>query len=284
MCRLLAWASTEPANARQILDANEWDALRGLARFHADGWGMAASGGAEVRRSTRAASDDAAFDEAAGAIAGTAALVHLRRATPGYAVVAENTHPFVLDGWAFAHNGTIAHAERLDGLVSVRWRERRRGTTDSERYFLAFLQRLEEHGDPAAAIRATVAAIRAACGANGLNAVLCSADQLMAVHAAGGQNPDRAALVTLMGPEVADPANGVSPDHLADYFGLRYRTGDGHFVISSTGIAGADWKPLAEESLVLVDLARAVVECRGLGDGELRWSRALQPVERQSTG
>lgn len=284
MCRLLAWASTEPVGARQILDAHEWDALRGLARFHSDGWGMATSGGAQVRRSTRAAIDDDAFDEAAGSITGASALVHLRRATPGYAVMAENTHPFVLDGWAFAHNGTIAHAERLDGLVAARWRERRRGTTDSERYFLAFLQRLEERGDPAAALRGTVAAIRDACGANGLNAVLCSAQHLLAVHAAGGKNPDRAALVALMGPDVADPANGVGPDHLADYFGLRYRTAAGRFVISSTGIAGPGWKPLAEESLVLVDLARAVVECRALGDGELLWTSALSPVERQSTG
>lgn len=282
MCRLVAWAASEPQGAAEILDAAEFSALTRLSRFHRDGWGLATAGGEHVRRSTRAAGDDPTFPQAAAELRGRAGLVHLRRASPGLAVVPENTHPFVLEGWAFAHNGTIADPERLDGLLTTRWRECRRGTTDSERYFLLFLQALSRLGDPLAAMRDAVGTIRDACGANGLNAVACSAEHLVAVQAAEGRNPDRSTLIALMGEDVADPSTRLSAEHLEDYFGLRYHLDARRFVVASTGVAGPEWEKLPEESLVASDLARAVTECRALSGDQLLFRVAGEWIEHQS--
>ena len=282
MCRLLAWASDEACRPGEVLTADELRSLAGLARFHADGWGMTGLGGERVWRSTAPAADDAEFSRAMSELKSRAGLLHLRRATPGYAVAPENTHPFILDGWAFAHNGTISDDERLEGLLAPRWRQRRRGTTDSERYFLAFLERLERSADPLAALNETVASIREACGANGLNAVLCSETHLIAVQAAAGSKPDRASLIALMGAEVADPSTGIAAEHLEDYFGLRYQRRAGRLVVASTGIGGPRWEALLEDSLLVADLAQGTIACYALGEDEPQWRTVLGSVEHPS--
>jgi glutamine amidotransferase len=262
MCRLLGWAATEPTPVVELLGDAELSRLVALSRFHADGWGL--SNGADVLcRSTTAAYEDAEFP---GAIATPTAtgILHLRRASPGYAVAAHNTHPFAGDGWSFAHNGTIRGAERLDGVLEPAYRARRQGETDSELYFLVFLQRLSSGELPVDALRHTVSEIRERCGDNGLNAIACSATSLLAVQAARRAQPTRAALVELMGPGVADPGNGISPDHLADYFGLRLRVAGGAAVVASTGAPGETWQRLPDESVVVADLARRRVEVHGL--------------------
>lgn len=274
MCRLLGWASASPTTAEELLEPSEQAGVVELSRFHADGWGVAVTGGESVHRSTRAAAEDPDFLRVLATTGGRTGVLHLRRATTGYPVTEQNTHPFVLDGWAFAHNGTIVDQAGLDSLLSPCFSGRRRGDTDSERYFLAFLQRLEAHGDVAAAMCETVGAVREACGQHGLNALACSPSHLVAVQAAAGADPTRDALVRLMGEEVADRP-GISADHLDDYFGLRYRQGVTSLVVASTGLPGTSWHALDPESVLVVDLARGSVECRSLEGGAERWSRSL---------
>ena len=50
-------------------------------------------------------------------------LVHLRRATLGLPVRAENTHPFTDGRLAFAHNGSISPPPALDVLLSPTTRD-----------------------------------------------------------------------------------------------------------------------------------------------------------------
>ena len=47
-----------------------------------------------------------------------------------------------MDDWAFAHNGAIHPQDRLDEILPAGWRSQMRGTTDSERYFLAIVARM----------------------------------------------------------------------------------------------------------------------------------------------
>jgi predicted glutamine amidotransferase len=274
MCRLLGWAAAAPTPVTALLSDEELARLSALSRFHGDGWGIS-NGAQVVDRSTAPAHDDPRFDDALGTAASTG-IVHLRRASPGYAVAPCNTHPFSDGGWTFAHNGTIARAERLDELLAPAFAARRRGETDSERYFLAVLQELGAGAAPVEAVRSVVASIRQRCGDNGLNAIACSDRYLLTVHAARGATPTRRALVELMGERVTEPGGGIAIDHLEDYFGLRYRLLPGGLVVASTGMPGADWSVLPEESVMLVDLADLSVELWPLEAGSgRRWSALL---------
>src|SRR5258708_33320636 len=59
-----------------------------------------------------------------------------------------------------AHNGALHPQDRLGDLVTPAWQPRLVGTTDSERYFLHVMSRLEEHpGDLIWALDAGVAAV-----------------------------------------------------------------------------------------------------------------------------
>lgn len=273
MCRLLGWAALEPASVSSLLDGAELGRLAALSSFHGDGWGLSA--GAELRaRSTAPAGTDPAF-EASLALPSTTGILHLRRASPGYRVSPENTHPFAAGGWSFAHNGTITRPEAIDDLVGADGAARRRGETDSERYFLAFLERVRSGDRPDDALAATVESIRER-STGALNAVACSATTLVAVQAASGAQPTRESLVSLMGEAVALPGNGVDDDHLDDYFGLRMLLGAGSVAVASTGAPGPRWTPVPEESVLLVDLEARAVELRPIDGGPRgRWRAEL---------
>ncbi|MBI2915721.1 MAG: class II glutamine amidotransferase [Elusimicrobia bacterium] len=62
------------------------------------------------------------------------ALLHFRKITVGDPSIS-NTHPFLHQQWAFAHNGTLYHHEKipLENLEPA-------GTTDSERLFLYLME------------------------------------------------------------------------------------------------------------------------------------------------
>ncbi|HEX2021939.1 MAG TPA: class II glutamine amidotransferase [Candidatus Thermoplasmatota archaeon] len=109
-------------------------------RGHRDGWGIVAGAPpAHAGRSAKDAFDDPAFPEAAAKVARDGrgvALVHLRAASAG-TVSVENAHPFVGDGLAFCHNGTvhgIAPPDRSDTRAYFEriLRERRAGATPAE--------------------------------------------------------------------------------------------------------------------------------------------------------
>ena len=107
--------------------------LPGAPPGHKDGWGIIVwlNGRPTYlgRRPTNAA-EDPTFDEACNKIDETKVhshlISHLRKASQG-SNKTENTHPFVIDGWAFAHNGRIDFPDMGD-------------KTDSEIFFTALMQ------------------------------------------------------------------------------------------------------------------------------------------------
>lgn len=271
VCRLIGWTSARPRTLAQLVGDDRIDALvTDVSRLHPDGWGAALSdrtdGGRpdlRVERSTEGALRDPGFLTVVRSAPAQAALLHLRRATAGYAVEPVNTHPFVFDGWAFAHNGTIPEAERIDGLLGGQWRARRAGTTDSERYFLCVLERMEKEGDLVDGIRAAVADIRSECGLGSMNAMLLGPDVLAVVHARAGTVPPLDILLETVGGDVAL----LPPEHTDSYYDLRYRAGADSIVVSSTGMPDASWEPLAEESVLVADRATGTVAVWPLAGG-----------------
>jgi predicted glutamine amidotransferase len=253
MCRLLAFRAPVPRSLRDAVQEPTFTTFRDLSRIHGDGWGIAwadPDGGMAVRRSTLAAVDDPRFLEAADEVSARAGLAHLRWASEGLAIAPANTHPFVADGWAFAHNGFVRGSAAIEHSLSDRHRQALVGSTDSERYFRLVLQCAEQLGDIVAGVQAAATRINELSGAVSINAMLLSTDRLLAVQGLVGARPPLDDLLAM----VDDPAQ-LPVDHLDSYFRLCHRCIDGALVIASSGVPDHLWTELPANSVMDVDVA-----------------------------
>ena len=233
MCRLLGWASRMPTTLADLLGEDDLGEFTELSAHHADGWGVARSTGrgVAVRKQPTAARTSRRFDRQARRRRGDLGLAHLRWATLGLSVGPENTHPFTDGRVAFAHNGSISPPAALDALVPGSTAGRRRGTTDSERYFLAVLARLRDGVAPAEALRSTADDIAATAEFTSLNCLLLTPESLYAFCRV---NP-----------------HGPMEDDDPEYYTLRYRTAPDAVVVSSSGW-GSGWSALGDGDLLVV--------------------------------
>ncbi|MET0771885.1 MAG: class II glutamine amidotransferase [Candidatus Limnocylindrales bacterium] len=136
MCRLLGVVAATTAPIADLV-RDELPRLEALAAVHPHGWGIASVGDSvriEVRKVPERAATSHRWTQAVRASADIA-LLHIRQASPGMPHVDANTHPFVADGMAFAHNGHAHPTAALDALVESVGGPRAAGDTDSERYF-----------------------------------------------------------------------------------------------------------------------------------------------------
>jgi predicted glutamine amidotransferase len=146
MCRMMVKIGKAPGVA--VLEefralATDGNTLPGGTCGHGDGWGFAAlKGGTHVlfEKSEKDGATDPAYLSAAGRVAISGAdivLGHLRKASVGDLTPA-NAHPFVHGKYVFCHNGGVKESERIPtyGLTPT-------GETDSERFFLNIVGRLE---------------------------------------------------------------------------------------------------------------------------------------------
>jgi predicted glutamine amidotransferase len=252
MCRLLGVVSTTPI---AVADAVGDDVLKdfvALTKVHRDGWGVATVGhrgeDPEVQVSAGTALDDRAFGAATHDVRSAATVVHLRWATSGLAVEPQNSHPFVADGLAMAHNGSIKPMGPLNDLLDPAMAATLKGTTDSERYFAVIRQYRRNTTTLAEAVRLAVAQLRQLYPEASLNALVLGEDQLIVVHAHA-----RSRLVDEDIEEIT--AAELPAEHLEDYFALRVaRPDDGTLVIGSTGFGNLAWEPLPPESVTAVSM------------------------------
>ncbi len=149
MCRLLGIVASELTEfGLGLTEAPR--CLAKLSREHRDGWGIAIHrADADERwllhKGTEPAVDDHRFHELAARSRGHLLVAHIRQKTVGPTRL-ENTHPFVSDGWVFAHNGTIQHQDGLRAGCSGRRLREISGDTDSELFFAYLLTRMDERG------------------------------------------------------------------------------------------------------------------------------------------
>jgi predicted glutamine amidotransferase len=143
----------------------------------------------------------------------------------------ENTHPFTDGTVAFAHNGSIVPPAGLDDLIAPELAGRREGDTDSERFFLALLSRMEGR-DPGEALTRTVEDVVASgVGVRSLNCMLLTPSTLYAVCC----------------------YNALS-DEDPDYYPLLYRRDRDTVVVASTGWTdSAGWSVLDNGQMLSID-------------------------------
>jgi predicted glutamine amidotransferase len=124
MCRMVGVVGRVPQEEVLALRRLAADgAVPGDPPGHADGWGVVVGPGlAYAGRSAGSAATEPAFVRAAASAQGAPlAVAHVRKASLG-AVDVANAHPFVADGLAFCHNGTV------HGIAAA-------GQSDSRAYF-----------------------------------------------------------------------------------------------------------------------------------------------------
>lgn len=266
MCRLLGFVTRRPVTLADLLGGEDLRAFTELSSRHCDGWGFAWPDGRDVQieKATGSARHSADFARAASQRPSDIGLVHLRQATMGLGIGLDNTHPFRHGQVAFAHNGSISPPESLDALMPSDLAALRRGTTDSERYFLAVLGAARDAGvsggGPAQGAHATPHG--AAALADGL---ADTAHRIAQSLTSGGLNalvvtPDHLIAVCRFDPA----AQEREPE--PEYYCLRYRVTDDAVVVSSSGW-GAGWQTLGNGELLAVDRTTLAVSIRPIARG-----------------
>lgn len=258
MCRLLGAASPAPVTVETVLGSGQRAVFADMARLHGDGWGTAClDDEGRVRGDRRPTSGvgDTALQTVLTHEPSTARIVHLRLATMGLARTPANTHPFLADGMAFAHNGSLEPAGPVERLVGREQLASLRGTTDSERYFAAIRTLVARGASVFEALVSTVSSLRATYPERSLNALLLTPTELFAVHASEGVPIPHGAFAAS-----GIPADRLPRHHVDAYYLMRTRRGpDGSIVFASSGLDIAGWDAVPPETVTRVDLATLAV-------------------------
>lgn len=259
MCRLLAYAAPRETTVSEVIGAQNAGAFQRMTTLHNDGWGTAwlAAGPGEATpeleslRVSTPGQHDPLLESAITADASTARLVHLRLATDSHKRTKVNTHPFLKEGFAFAHNGTIIPVEIFSELLRDESYDDIEGSTDSELYFAFIRQEVREAGGTVAdGVVSALQQLRATFPIASLNAVVLTEQELIVVHA------NSTAYVN----EATFRSYGVDPErlplgHREHYYKLAMRqAADGTTVFSSTGIDLAGWSRVPDDTITRVDL------------------------------
>jgi predicted glutamine amidotransferase len=249
MCRLLGVVARGSATIDGLLPG-ELPRFEALSGEHGDGWGIGWVDGdrnVTVRKEPVGASSDPAFVHAATTIETDAAMLHLRQASPGMPLTTANTHPFLADGWCFAHNGYAWPAAILDSLVVDAGASAPDGDTDSERYFSLVRAALRE-GPAPDALSGAARSIGARVSITSLNCLLLGPDVLYAV-------------AWWDGPGIRSQPDGETE---RDYR-LWYRADADRVVVASAGIQGSEpgWQELPNRCVL--EVTRGTLAKRVLG-------------------
>jgi predicted glutamine amidotransferase len=219
MCRLLGVAGASAAPLAELLDDSLAPFLA-LAAEHDDGWGIgyvdSADGVVLAKEADRADLSDTCRSLIEETVTDLA-IVHLRLASPQLAVGTANSHPFGDASCAFAHNGHFVPADALHSILGHGLIAAAEGDTDSERFYLAVRQRIDDGTAPAVALAGAAADIRAlAAEWVSLNCLLITPQ---AIYAYADHDPD-SEVIERRGP---------------GFFDLSYLVEPGRIVIASTG-------------------------------------------------
>lgn len=205
---------------------------------HKDGWGIVGyQQGTPILlgRQPTSAMKDSRYEESCKRLdqlrLSGSLMAHLRKASEGKRSQ-ENTAPFVRDEWCFEHNGTI---RRFGTHVNIKDLSNLRGETDSEKFFLLLLRRINANGILAEkAIEQTVREIRRSGKYSSLTFLLSNGIRIYAYR------------------EYSDPRNSW-------YYNLMYAIDKDMVLISQQKIWYRDWATIPNKTLVTVQKNRRVV-------------------------
>jgi len=247
MCRLLGFISPVPTTAVDLIGVDECRQWQSMGTVHDDGWGTAwidprAEAVARFRTPTEGA-DDPRLTRALDAEASEGRICHLRMATTGLKDLEENTHPFLADGVAMAHNGSVHPIERLREFVSVAEADEVGGTTDSAIVFALVLRRLRHGESLLDAVIGTVRMLRAGFDRPGMNLFFLTTEEMIVVHATAGTQV----------PYLQEP---LPPDHHDHYYRMSWqRSPENAMIVSSSGLEHNGWSLIEQNTIMRLTVA-----------------------------
>ncbi len=144
MCRLYAIISTTFVRESLIRDATIF--LSELSIKHKDGWGVGYYNGGlpEVHKDIKPLSKNSVSKPLLENLKRSKiVLFHIRKASPNIPVNIDNVHPFKLENYIFAHNGTIKNYNKtILPCLSKKVKSSLDGHTDSEAMFYFLYNKL----------------------------------------------------------------------------------------------------------------------------------------------
>lgn len=236
MCRMLAIMSKRPISSSFLHDfrllAEKGD-VRPIAKEpgHKDGWGIVGYQQHTpilLGRQPTNAMKDSKYEEACERLDQLrltgSLMAHLRKASEGKKSQ-ENTAPFIRDEWCFGHNGTI---KKFGAHINIKNLSGLRGDTDSEKFFLLLLRRVNANGISAEkAIEKTIREIRHSGKYSSLTFLLSNGTRIYAYR------------------EYSDQRNSW-------YYNLMYAIDKDMVLISQQKIWYRDWVTIPNKTLVTV--------------------------------
>jgi len=252
MARLLAYVANRTDRLTDAL-REEHVAVGEHPSDEAAAWGIGFYQSGEVLHKKRPyrGGDPVTWQEIVGNVKSDCAVLHLRSATVGD-YRAENTHPFRMRQWLFAHHGTVhgfeAVRERLAEALPDFLRRNVRGTTDSELVFHTFLSFLHDGGlldAPDVDAKSLASAIRS---------TLPLVDRLVAEIGAPGAERD---LVISNGRTTAVVARGAPVHYIERSVATEARGPSGagyrYVLAMANGAAPPDYREIPRGSVLLIE-------------------------------
>lgn len=190
MCRLLGIIANREVDFKFSLFGDAQRNLRKQSELNPDGWGVAVfseKGKVIVHKALEKASGDQLFEKIAFSYIGKIMIAHVRKASSGSNKM-ENTHPFRIHEWVFAHNGTIYDQKKLETYIEPSVSTKIKGDTDSERYFALILSQFARDGirsnwevtNLLESLTSSIQMVRDRIGGSGLNFLLSNGRDLFA--------------------------------------------------------------------------------------------------------
>lgn len=263
MCRLLAIISTEPTTVAQALGDIELEEFTNLSRFHSDGWGAAWEENEHaptIYKSVVAAYKDDKYQQFVNTWHAEEFMLHLRWASKGMCVSAQNAHPFARNGVAMIHNGSISPIEQINSLLDDTSLSRLQGTTDTERYFSYILQCARTTGNFENGLVKAVENMKRKFYGHSLNAMLMHNKRIYVVNVHAGATLDLS--------KYPERQCNIPWQHDSKhYYNLAASWHNSTLVVASTGIQDGEWQPIKDESIVVLSREQGVPIMRTLWEG-----------------
>ena len=233
MCRLLGYVSKAPTSVKDF-SGIAFDQFVKLSDVHKDSWGLSLIGAEKkvLYKSVESAASSKSFHEITKGEQSTGGLLHFRWASPGITVTEENAHPFTFEDFSFIHNGALQPYDALLGEVPNELLKLRRGSGDSELFFLFALSKVKELGFKAGVLSA-IERIKSAYKYSSINSMFLNTDYLIVISE-------------------HDPANRPSWTE-SNYYEVRYRLDGNGCVVASSGWDQSGWTLMPNHSALIVD-------------------------------
>ena len=234
MCRLMGFVSPTEITIEDIAGAN-FAEFSGLSEKHRDGWGIATSSTgkpAELIVETLPAKNSSRYSQLTSEAISDGALLHLRWATSGLAVVEGNTHPFEYENISFIHNGGITPLDSMDKFIDEDLFKLMRGNTDSEKYFYLLITQIRKKG-LIDGIKSGVKLLRDNCNYSSINAMVLTSDAYIIINEHDS---------------VKRPKG--EPE---DYYELSYRKDEKGILVASSGWNQKNWTKIDNHKILVID-------------------------------